>query len=102
MEDTGCFFAWERFNDIKILYGNHVKFIDSIKYQQPLSKLARSTELAEKKRISSLFLDYLGFQHPYYSTFFLHDLLEEDRIFVLDYLCLGKGCFPYEVVTYGF
>ena len=54
---------------------NHVKFIDSIKYyQQPLLKLARSTEPAEEKRIFSLFLDYLGFQYPYYSTFFLHNL----------------------------
>ena len=79
---------------------NHVKFIDSIKYyQQPLSKLARSTKPAEKKRIFSLFLDYLGFQHPYNSTFFLHDLLEEDRTFVLDYLCSGKGCFPHEIIT---
>ena len=70
------------------IIGNHVKFIDSIKYyQQPLSKLARSTEPAEKKRISSLFLDYLGFQHP-------HGLSEEDRTFVLDYLYSGKGCFP--------
>ena len=43
---------------LKSYIGNHVKFIDSIKYyQQPLSKLARSTEPAEKKRISSLFLD---------------------------------------------
>ena len=49
--------------------GNHVKFIASIKYyQQSLSKLARSTEPAEKKRISTLSLDYLGFHHPYYST----------------------------------
>ena len=55
--------------------GSHVKLIDSIKhYQQLLSKLARSTDPLEKKRISSLFLDYLGFQHPYYSTFFLQDL----------------------------
>ena len=80
--------------------GNHVKFIGSIKYyQQPISNGARSTDPTEKKRISSLFLDYLGFQHLYYSTFFLQDLSEDDRTFVLDYLCLGKSCFPYEVVT---
>ena len=85
---------------LKSCIGNHVKFVDSIKYyQQPLSKLARSTEPAEKKRISSLFLDYLGFQNPYYSTFFLHDLSEEDRTFVLDFLCSGKGYFLFEVVT---
>ena len=48
--------------------GNHVKFIASIKYyQQPLSKLARRTEPAEKKRISSLSLDYLGFHHPFFT-----------------------------------
>ena len=29
----------------------------------------------------------------------MQDLSEEDRTFVLDYLCPGKGCFPYEVVT---
>ena len=101
LEDSGRFFAWEWFNNIKTYnIGRHVKFIDYIKhYQQPLSKLARSTNPTEKKRISSLFLDFLGFQHPYYSTFFLQDLSEEDRTFVLDYLCPGRGCFPYEVVT---
>ena len=51
--------------------GRHLKFTDSIKYyQQPLPKLARSTDPTEKKRISSLFLDFLGFQHPHYSTLF--------------------------------
>ena len=71
--------------------GNHVKFIGSVKYyQQPLSKLARSTTPDEKQRIRCLFLDYLGFQHPYYSKFFLKDLSEDER---------NKGCFPYEVVT---
>ena len=29
----------------------------------------------------------------------MQDLSEEDRTFVLDYLCSVKGCFPYEVVT---
>ena len=57
LEDSGRFFAWEWFNNIKTYnIGRHVKFIDYIKYyQQPLSKLARSTDPTEKKRISSLF-----------------------------------------------
>ena len=47
--------------------GNHVKFIDSVKYyQQPLSKLARSTTSEERERTGCLFLEYLGFQHPCY------------------------------------
>ena len=79
--------------------GRHVKFIDSVKYyQQPLAKLARSTDANEKKRIRSLFLDYLAYTHPYYSKFFL-DLGEENIEFALEYLSSGKGCFPYEVVT---
>ena len=52
--------------------GCHVKFIDSVKYyQQPLAKLARSNDANEKKRIHSLFLDYLAYIHPYYSKLFL-------------------------------
>ena len=48
--------------------GRQVKFIDSVKYyQQPPSKLARSTTSEEKKRIECLFLEFLDFQHPYYS-----------------------------------
>ena len=36
--------------------GNHIKFIDSVKYyQQPLSKLASSANAEEKSRIKSLF-----------------------------------------------
>ena len=41
--------------------GNHVKIIDSIKYYPQTPLKARSTKPAEKKRISSLFLDYFGF-----------------------------------------
>ena len=49
-----------------------IKFIDSVKYyQQPLAKTARSTDANEKKRMGSLFLDYLAYTHPYYSKFFL-------------------------------
>ena len=37
--------------------GRHVKFIDSTKYyQQPLSKLARSTDPNEEKRIKACLL----------------------------------------------
>ena len=94
----------------------HVKFIDSVKsYQQTIAKLARST--GAKKRIQSLFLDYLGKRNRlrilfvlyyYYSKFFL-DLGDFLLIlilivilnieFVLEYLSSGKGCFPYEVET---
>ena len=80
--------------------GRQVKFMDSVKYyQQALSRLARSTDSSERERIQSLLLDYLAFQHPYYSQLFLSDLTEEDRNFVLEYLSSGKGCFPFEVVT---
>ena len=82
------------------IIGRHVKFIDSVKYyQQPLSKLARSTTSEEKIRIECLFLGFLGFQHPYYSKFFLQSLSEDDRNYALQYLSSGKGCFPYESVT---
>ena len=73
--------------------GRHVKFIDSVKYyQQPLAKLAWSTNTKEKKRIRSLFLDYLAYTHPYHSKFFL-DLGEENIEFALEYLSSGKGVF---------
>ena len=50
------------------------KFIDSTKYyQQSLYNLAQSTE-CEKKRIKSLFIDYFGFEHPYYKIFFFISL----------------------------
>ena len=66
--------------------GCHVKFIDSVKYhQQPLAKLARSTNKNEKKRTPSLFLDYLAYVHVYYSQFSL-SLPREDIEFVLEYL----------------
>ena len=59
--------------------GRHIKYIDSTNYyQQPLSKLARSTDPNEKKRIKSLFIDYLGYVHFYYSNFFLQ--LDEEEI----------------------
>ena len=35
--------------------------------------------------------------HPYYSKFFLQ--LDEEEMYVLDYLSSGKSCFPYEEVT---
>ena len=60
------------------IIGRQVKFIDSVKYyQQPPSKLARSTTSEEKIRIK----------------FFLQDLSEDDRNYVL------QLCFPYESVT---
>ena len=74
--------------------GRHVKFIDSVKfYQQPLVKLARTADANEKKRIRSLFLDYLAYTHPYYSKFLL-DIEEENIEFTLEYLSSGKGCYP--------
>ena len=81
-------------------FGSQVKFMDSVKYyQQALSRLARSTDSSERERIQSLLLDYLAFQHPYYSQLFLSDLTEEDKNFVLEYLSSGKGCFPFEAVN---
>ena len=60
--------------------GHHVKFIDSVEsYQQPLAKRTWSINANEKKRICSLFLDYLAYTHPYYSNFFL-DLGEENIV----------------------
>ena len=58
----------------------------------------RNTDANKKKRISSLFLDYLACTHPYYSKFFL-DLGEENVEFALECLSSGKGGFSYEVVT---
>ena len=45
-----------------------------------------------------MFIDYLGYVHPYYSKFFLQ-LDEEEIMYVLDYLSSGKDCFPYEQIT---
>ena len=59
--------------------GPHIKLIDSAKYyKQPAAKLVGSTNANKKKRIHSLFLDYLGYTHPYYSKFFLN--LGEENI----------------------
>ena len=80
-------------------FSRHAKSIDSVKYyQQTPAKLARSTDANEKKRIRSLFLDYLDYTHLYYSRCFL-DLGEENIEFALGYLSSVKGCFPYEVVA---
>ena len=66
--------------------GCHVKFIVSVKYyQQPLSKLARSTNKIEKEKIKTLFVDYFAFQHRYYKHLFLPELTKEKKEFVLDY-----------------
>ena len=74
--------------------------MESVKYyQQTLSKLARSTTSEEKIRIECLCLEFLGFQHPYYSKFFLQELSEDDPNYVLQCLSSGKGCSPYESVT---
>ena len=76
--------------------GCHFKFIVSVKYyQQPLSKLARSTNKIEKEKIKTLFVDYFAFQHykHYYKHLFLPELTKEKKEFVLDYLSSGKGCF---------
>ena len=79
--------------------GRRVKFIDFVKYyQQSLAKRAPSTDANKKKRISSLFLDYLACTYPYYSKFFL-DLGEENLEFALECLSSGKGGFSYEVKT---
>ena len=67
-------------------------------YQQPLSELAKSTDNVDKDGIKSSYLEYLGFQHPCNSKFFLA-LSEEDRNYMLSYLNSGKGCFPYESAT---
>lgn len=55
--------------------GRHGKFIYPVKYcRQSFAKLAKSTNDDEKEKDHQPFLDYLGFQHPYYSTFFVYDL----------------------------
>ena len=54
---------------------------------------------AYKNSIIVIFLDYLGFKHPYYSKFFLTELSDEDQNYVLTYLSSGKSCFPYKAVT---
>ena len=60
--------------------GCHVKFIDSDKYyQQPLSKLARSTNKIEKEKTKTLYDEHLAFQHRYYKNFFTSELAEEEK-----------------------
>ena len=59
--------------------GPHIKLMDSAKYyKQPAAKLVGSTNANKKKRIHILFLDYLGYTHPYCSKFFLN--LGEENI----------------------
>ena len=54
--------------------------MDSDKYyQQPLSKLARSTNKIEKEKTKTLYDDHLAFQHRYYKNFFTSELAEEQK-----------------------
>lgn len=76
--------------------GSQVKFIDTIKYyQQLLSSLAKGTN-ENKKANTRVFLQKFIEKNPTYSPV-CNSLLDENKNWVLDYLCGGKEVILYEV-----
>lgn len=72
--------------------GNQVKFIDTIKYfQQSLASLAESLTNQERTEIWKACENFI--------TKELLNLDEQDKEWVLDYLCSGKGVIPYQMIT---
>ena len=77
--------------------GNQVKFIDTIKYyQQSLSSLAKSASEIEKKNIRASCLKFTKKIETYFAIF--NSLPDNDKNWILDYLCGGKEVIPYEKI----
>ena len=77
--------------------GNEVKFIDTIKYyQQSLSSLAKSASEIEKKNIRASCLKFTKKIKIYFVLF--NSLPDNDKYWILDYLCGGKEVIPYEKI----
>ena len=77
--------------------GIQVKFIDTIKYyQQSLSSLVENASEFEKENIRILLLKFKQNSEIYLRPF--SSLAHDEKNWVLDYLCGGKGVFPYEKI----
>ena len=76
---------------------NQVKFIDTMKYyQQSLSSLVKNANEIEKKNIKASCLKFVEKTKTYSSTF--NYLPDNDKNWILDCLCGGKGVIPYEKI----
>ena len=79
--------------------GSQVKFIDIIKYyQQPLSCLAKSAYENEKENIRASCEKFIQ-NHPTYSAS-LFALSDDDKKWILDYLCGDKVVIPYKKIKF--
>ena len=79
-----------------VTIGSQVKFIDTIKYyQQLLSSLAKSANENEKANTRISLQKFIE-KNPTYSPV-CNSLLDENKNWVLDYLCSGKESILYEV-----
>ena len=70
---------------------NQVKFIDTAKYfQQSLASLAKSMTDDEQENVKRTCRNFIANK--------LMLLTEENKKWVLDYICSGKGTIPYQIV----
>ena len=70
---------------------NQVKFIDTVKYfQQSLASLAKSMTDDERENVKRTCRNFIANK--------LMLLTEENKKWVLDYICSGKGTIPYQIV----
>ena len=70
---------------------NQVKFIDTVKYfQQSLASLAKSMTDDEQENVKRTCRNFIANK--------LMLLTEENKKWVLDYICSGKGTIPYQIV----
>ena len=76
---------------------DQVKFIDTVKYyQQSLAKLSQNCDKVERENIRKSTIHFLE-NHPKYLQRF-DSLNKNERHWVVDYLCSGKGVIPYESI----
>ena len=77
--------------------GNQVKSIDTMEYyQKSLSSLAKNARELEKKNIRSSCLKFIQNNETYSEQF--NPLVNDEKNWVLDYLCGGKWVIPYEKI----
>ena len=78
--------------------GNHVMFLETIKYfQQNLGTLASNLTGSEKLAIQTECQKFLNKDENLSKQF--NVLTEKDQAWVLDYLSTGKGKIPCEMIT---
>ena len=77
--------------------GSQVRFVDTVKYyQQPLSSLAKSADENEKGNIRASCKKFIQNHSTYSASFFA--LSDDDKEWILGYLCGGKGVISYEKI----